>query len=432
MTRAKLALTRRRLVIAAAAFAATDPTEAMSNNISDLSAKLEKAIQGGGVLRLREGTYLADGLLVDRPLLIEGVPGRTVIAASGSGPAFTIRSAGEVMLRGLSLRDGDGAGTADRQGVALVAVSDTRNLVIEGCTFGGTAGSALHLERTGGRVSGNRLEGIGQTAIFAQDSSGLEISGNQVSQVGNNGIQVWRTEPGEDGTLVLGNQVSHVEARSGGSGQNGNGINIYRAANVTIHANRVSDCAFSAIRNNAGANCVIGGNSISRTGEVAIYCEFGFEGAVVSGNLLEDVAFGISITNFDAGGRLAVVSGNVVRKVKGGGAIPATTATAISAEADTTVTGNVIEDARDTGINLGWGKYARNLSASGNTVRACGTAIGFSVSDGAGPVMVTGNRIDACAMAIRGHDHGKTVTAELALAGAAAPGQSVIEGNLVT
>ena len=57
------------------------------------------------------------------------------------------------------------------------------------------------------------------------------------------------------------------------------------------------------------------GNSTSKLGEVALYAEFGFEGAVVANNTVDGAATGVSITNFNEGGRLAVCQGNLVRKL---------------------------------------------------------------------------------------------------------------------
>ena len=45
-----------------------------------------------------------------------------------------------------------------------------------------------------------------------------------------------------------GNRVSRIRADSGGTGQNGNGINLDKANGVIVADNRVDDCAFSAIR----------------------------------------------------------------------------------------------------------------------------------------------------------------------------------------
>jgi uncharacterized secreted repeat protein (TIGR03808 family) len=258
------------------------------------------------------------------------------------------------------------------------------------------------------------------------------ITANRVRTVGNNGIQVWSSEKRVDGTIVTGNVIDEVEARNGGSGQNGNGINIYRSGNVIVANNRVTRCAFSAIRNNSGSNCQIVNNSVSQTGEVAIYVEFAFEGAVVSGNLVEDVGFGISITNLDQGGRLAVCSGNLVRNCKGGTTEGVKTAGGIYAEADTAVSSNTVENARDVGIALGWGKYSRDLSATGNIIRDCGRAITASLSEGAGAVLIANNIISgAKTAAIMGMDHADPVTGDLAKPGAAVPERIRLVGNLV-
>ncbi len=76
----------------------------------------------------------------------------------------------------------------------------------------------------------------------------------------------------------------------------------------------------------------------SRSGETAIYAEFAFEGAVVSGNIVDGAANGISIVNFDKGGRMAVCSGNVVRNLSTEGPYPADApgfGVGITVEADT-------------------------------------------------------------------------------------------------
>ena len=201
---------------------------------------------------------------------------------------------------------------------------------------------------------------------------------------------------------------------------------------MLISANRVTDCAYSAIRNNAGANCQIINNSISRTDEVAIYVEFAFEGAVVSGNLIEDVAFGISITNLDQGGRLAVCANNLVRRAKGGNTAGVTTGGGIYAEADTVVNGNVVEDARDVGIALGWGQYCRNLSATANLVRNCGKGITVSFAEGAEPVLIANNTIVGAKLAsIMAMKHLEAASGDLGVAGAEVPGQITLSGNLI-
>jgi len=400
------------------------------SQINDLRPLLEKAIQQGGVAELPAGRFKMTGLEITAPLRISGAAGQTVIECGDGKPAFLIQGTDGVSISGITFLGTDAPSTDD---LALVVAAGATGLIIEDCRFVSSTGSGLRLEGCSGRITGNRFRDLAGAAIFARNSSGLEIAGNDIADIGNNGILVWTSEPAEDGTLVSGNRIARIAARRGGTGQNGNGINVYKAGNVIVSGNRISDCAFSAVRNNAGSNCQIVNNLISRTGEVAIYCEFGFEAAVVAGNLIEDVAFGISITNFNEGGRLASVANNVIRKVRGGGSLDYTKGVGIGAEADTAISGNVIEDAADTGISLGWGAYARDLSASGNLLRNCRRGIAFSVAAGAGRVLIANNRISGSADgSILGADHGEAATGDLGLPGAAPPPGSVISGNLVS
>ena len=398
-----MGFSRRSLLSAGAALAATPAAAEVlytgADQTAELQAAIDRAAKHGGVVRLGAGKFSVSGLHVNSSLQIEGVMGHTRLVASGD--------------------------------TAILTVKDAEYVSISGITFvGGAIGLAL--ANCGGRIIGNEFTAQEKTALFALDSKGLEISGNHVHDVGNNGIQVWTSEKREDGTLVSNNRVERVAAKDGGSGQNGNGINVYRAGNVIVSNNRVTDCAFSAIRNNSGSNCQITGNSISRTGEVAIYVEFAFEGAVVSNNLIEDIGFGISITNFNEGGRLAVCSNNLVRNARGGKTEGVPTAGGIYAEADTLVSGNVIENATDIGIALGWGPYARNLSAHGNLIRNCGKGITVSVTEGAGASYIANNVISgATTAAILGMDHLQPVTDDLGKADAKVPNLISLRDNIV-
>ncbi|NJM29767.1 MAG: TIGR03808 family TAT-translocated repetitive protein [Rhizobiales bacterium] len=393
-----------------------------------MQAAIDAAAKQGGTLVLEAGKYLVSGLRLRRGVAIAGVPGRTLLIDRSGGPILTGGDVKHLRLAGLTF---DGMGLKP-EGQGLVALSDAEGLGIEDCSFIGSAGTGLSLTRCSGRIIASRFSFLGQTGVFALDSKGLVISGNTVRDIGNNGIQVWATEPREDGTIVAENHVMRVAAKDGGSGQNGNGINVWKAGNVAIAQNRVSDCAFSAIRNNSGANCQIVNNNISRTDEVAIYVEFAFQGAVVSGNVIDDICFGISITNLDQGGRLAVCANNLIRNARGGRSEGVTRAGGIYAEADTTVSGNVIEDARDVGIALGWGKYSRNLMAAGNLIRNCGRGVTISMAQGAEPAVVANNMIvGAKEGAVFGMDHTETITADLAAAGAKAPDLVRLSGNTI-
>ena len=120
---------------------------------------------------------------------------------------------------------------------------------------------------------------------------------------------------------------------------------------MIVRGNRIRNCAFSAVRGNAASNIHIEGNSVSDVREVALYAEFGFEGALIANNTVDGAAIGVSVTNFNEGGRLAVVQGNIIRNLlpkRPAGTDPGDGAgIGIAVEADTAVTGNVIENAPD-------------------------------------------------------------------------------------
>ena len=416
---------------ATAFMAATDlglKPDGKGDQTASLRKAITKAAERGLALLLPGGRYEISSLSIDRPVVLQGIPGQTQLVTTKDAGIFVLE-AGMAVLDGLSFI---GAEKTLGRDAALVSVQNCASLTISSCEFRDFAGSAVKLAQCAGRVSMNRISAIGKTGIFALDSVGLEISGNHVQDIGNNGIQVWTSEPRPDGTIVTGNRIERVRFDDGGSGQNGNGIVVFRAGNVLVSHNRVSDCGYSAIRNNSGRNSQIVNNSCSRLGETAIYVEFAFDGAVVSGNIVETSASGISITNFNEGGRLAVCANNVVRDITGGGSNPEKRGTGIGAEADTIVTSNVIEAVSDIGISAGWGPYARNIMVTGNLLRQCPVAIAPSVTQGAGPISITGNMISQSDKAIIGMDHLDEVTAELAKGTAAAPANLTVSGNIVS
>src|SRR3954453_7732979 len=101
------------------------------------------------------------------------------------------------------------------------------------------------------------------------------------------------------------------------------------------------------------------------------YVEFGFNGGVVANNLVDGASVGVSITNFNEGGRLATATGNVLRNLfrrpdPDTGAMGQ--GVGIAVEADAAVTGNVIEGAEFAGLSVGYGPYLRDVLVSGNVV----------------------------------------------------------------
>ncbi|RVA46070.1 TIGR03808 family TAT-translocated repetitive protein, partial [Mesorhizobium sp. M7A.F.Ca.US.001.01.1.1] len=258
---------------------------------------------------LPPGTYVVSNLSLPGRVRLSGVPGATRIVYGGDGHLFMAEQADHIELSGLVF-DGSNRAMGDyTQG--LLDLRRVAHLAIDNCQITGSGKNGLALEHAIGRIERCEISGAADAGIYSVEAGGLAITGNTVSDCANGGILVHRWQVAEDGTMVTGNRVQGIQARSGGTGQNGNGINAFRAGNVVISGNIVSDCAFSAIRANSASNLQISGNTCSRSGETAIYSEFSFEGAIISNNIVDGAANGISIVNFNEGGRMGVCSGNI-------------------------------------------------------------------------------------------------------------------------
>jgi uncharacterized secreted repeat protein (TIGR03808 family) len=367
-------------------------------------------------LVLGPGDYRTGPLTLPSGAQLLGVRGATRLVFSGGAAMIGARGGDHITLSGLVI---DGGGKPLPQDGALVQLAACRNIRVSDCDILNSSRNGLSLDAVEGIVSGNSITAVADGAVFSRDAKGLTIQGNTIRRCGNNGILVWRSDAGDDGTQVLDNRIEDIAANGGGSGQNGNAINVFRAANVIVRGNRISRAAFSAVRGNAASNIQITTNTVTDVGEVALYVEFGFEGAVVANNTVDGAALGIAVTNFNQGGRLAVVQGNLIRNLKTkrpAGTDPGDAAgVGIAVEADATVSGNVVENAPFIGISLGWGQYLRDVAATGNVIRNAGHGITVSVSSGAGSAVIDGNLIaGATRGAIVGMDRGRVVAADLA------------------
>jgi uncharacterized secreted repeat protein (TIGR03808 family) len=317
-----------------------------------------------------------------------------------------------------------------------VHVISASQLSIAECEIVGSGGAGVWLEQASGDVSGNHLTSIASTAVVSFDALGLAVTRNTILGTNENGIEILRNAIGHDGTLVADNRIEDIKAGPGGSGQYGNAINAFRAGNVIVRGNRIRNCDYSAVRGNSAANIQITGNSVSDVREVALYSEFAFEGAVIANNTVDGAAFGVSVCNFNEGGRLAVVQGNIIRNLvpkRPIGTAPDDDAgIGIYVEADTSVTGNVIENAPAFGIVAGWGRYLRDVAITGNVIRNAAAGIGVSVVAGAGTALVHNNMIaETPRGAVVGLDHARAITGDLSLDGAQRYAQIAIGGNAV-
>ncbi len=381
---------------------------------TDQSAALQNALElaagSGQVLRLPHGRIRAQGLNFPGSLVVEGVPGSTTITSIGGGSVGSLVERGSLVLRDIGFSGSGGDGTAP-----LLNIERATGVSIERCSFSEAPGVGVNIFDSAVTFRDCQFSAMGDAAIHAMDSRGILVSGNRISGSGNAGIRIWRSEPGSDGSIIMGNRISQIDWRGGGNGQNGNGINVFNADEVIVADNHIADCAFTAVRLNTTRNCQVSGNVCLRSGEVAIFSEFGFSGSIIANNLVDGAATGISITNLDTGGQLAVCNGNIVRNIAPLSLVnPDTVPIGIFAEAETAITGNTVQNVPGIAIAAGYGTFLRNVMIAGNVVSESRIGVGVSVVDGAGNVVVGNNAIAATQHALVGLAWDEIVEPDLA------------------
>ncbi len=357
-----------------------------------LQRAIEQAARARTPLVLAAGVYRAGDLKLPDGAQLLGVRGATRLVMTHGPSLLSAEGGGSITLSGLAL---DGGNQALPQNRGLVHFTSTRAIRILDCTVDRSGGNGITFERCTGHATGNTITDAADNAIFCTDNAGLVITANSVLNSGNGGIRVWQSVKRHDGSLIADNTIEDTKARAGGTGENGNAINVFRAADVIVRNNMIRRAAFSAVRGNAANNLHIIGNNCAELVECAMYAEFDFEGAVIADNVIDSAENGIAVTNFNNGGRLGVVHGNLLRNInrRRPDTPPEWSGVGIGVEADTAVTGNTIENTLFAGIRAGWGPYLRNVSVTGNVVRNAGYGIAVSVAPGAGDAAISGNVI---------------------------------------
>jgi uncharacterized secreted repeat protein (TIGR03808 family) len=390
------------------------------NGSGDQSENFQRALnaaaEDGRPLLLPAGGFDVQNLELPNGLHLIGSPGHTLLTAPGQVRVAHIGDVSGVIVEGIVFQAN--APEGDLQVRGLLEIEGSSGVTLRQCGFynGATNGVATTTSRL--TIEDCDFEGFKQAAIHSEDGEGIIVRGNRVAKCDNAGIRIWRTSSGSDGSIVTGNHIERVDFTDGGNGQNGNGISVFQADEVIVSDNHITDCAFSAIRVNAGKDCQIRGNTCLKSGEVAIFSEFGFSGSVIADNIVDGAATGISITNLDSGGHLATCTGNIVRNITPSSATnPDTRPVGIYAEADAVVSGNTVDNVPGVGIAAGYGPFVRNVAVTGNVVT--GTMIGIAVSvvqeKSPGPVRVSGNIVGSgTAHPIAGLEWEKIVSEDLA------------------
>ncbi len=388
------------------------------NGRKDQSKAMRKAMSRAAhekrPLFLPAGRYVVRDLELPSDLHMIGALGQSELIMR-SGARFLLRANARknIRLESLTLR-GIGATISSEITAQLEAVNCQR-LVIDNCHFVQGGRTGIQLEGCSGEITSCEFRQLGRYAIFSRHAKGLWIEKNRIDDIGDGGILIHRGEFGPDGTRVLNNRISNIHAARGGSGQYGNGINIFRSDNVLISGNHIADCQYSAIRSNGAKQCHIIGNHCLGSGEVALFSEFEFDGAIIANNSIEGGAAGISIANFNRGGRRVTVTGNLIRNMTNSTPHqgPRLNNYGLYVEADAVVNGNNIEGCPSKGMILGFGPYMRNIVASNNLIRGSQVGLAVSVVPKAGSVLIEGNLFEDVTTAIAGFRWRDQSTGEL-------------------
>jgi uncharacterized secreted repeat protein (TIGR03808 family) len=370
----------------------------------------------GRPLLFQPGTYDSGTTTVQtsngggKPLLARAIPGSVVLRFNGSNIFLRIEGQTNVRFDGL-IFDGQNRALTDYVSgrPAFIAVANNaRNVSFENCDIVNSPGIGLYV--AGGaealiRASSLNVHSIG---IWSENAK-ISALGNTLNTMANNGIAIWRDSLTGDSSTISGNTINGIETSAGGTGQNGNGVSIFRAIGVTVTDNKIFNTKYSAVRCNGGGQFVISNNSVYNTREVAIFVEapgagIDLTGAIVANNSLDTVGNGVNVANSgqfgDGVSRSVVIEGNRISNVlnnpipDAGYFPPSTIGNGIMVEQDCIVSGNLVENAARVGIQAGINSGARDLVVTGNLVINAPIGLGVSndaVSGSGRSVVVSGN-----------------------------------------
>lgn len=363
---------------------------------ADLAQSIREAARKGGAVKLPAGETTLTGLDLPDGTILQGVPGRTVLKLSGLGPLLTAGMARKITLENLVL---DAAGGFVPKEKGLIDFSDVIDLSIRGCAIRRSPARGVNLTRCGGVFAQNTIENVVDVGVYSLDGLGVDFDNNRLRRCADNGLLIYATAPGRyDGSRVRNNVIEDIDNRSGGNGPYGNGVFVWGAGTIRIERNRISRCAYTAVRNNGAHGVEVIGNDCKGFGEKAMYAEFGAKNSVFRDNRIEDAGAGIAVANADRGTDGAIVSGNTIINMRKGVNDPEfgpemLWLTGILAEKNVEVTGNRIVGPGWIGIALGG--WRENLRAEANEISGVDYGVVLATGEGAGEATVARNRISA-------------------------------------
>jgi uncharacterized secreted repeat protein (TIGR03808 family) len=349
----------------------------------------------GSVFKLPPGVTATRSIeLPDGARIVADRAGST-LRLVGDGPLLSASAASSVEIESVNFDGGANPFADPKRG--LLDFSDVVKLSIRGCAIRNSCGCGVNLTRCGGRFAQNTIERVRDAGYFSMDGLGVDIDGNHLRECGDNGVMVWTSEAGHyEGSRIRNNVIEDIHNVSGGDGAYGNGVGVFKAGFVRVENNKISRCAYTAVRNNNGHDVSVIGNDCKTFGEKAMYAEFGAIRAAFRDNKIDDAGAGIAVTNAERGTDIGWVTGNTItglRETHPDDEFGPTMfwLTGILAEKNCEISGNTVVGSPWIGIALGG--YRQNLTAESNTLIDNAYGITFARGLRVGDAVIAGNRI---------------------------------------
>lgn len=392
-------------------------------NFTGLQTVFDYARNQGRPLFFQPGTYDSGTVTVlpsnggGKPLQVRALPGSVVLRFNGVNIFLKIEGQLYVQFDGVTF-DGQGRALTDYvfERPAFIAVASNANGVrFDNCRILNSPGIGAYVASGAEAIFRFSTFENHSVGIWSEDAK-ISVLSSTISSMSNNGIAIWRSTITGDSSTISGNLINGIETAAGGTGQNGNGVSVFRAIGVTVTDNKIFNTKYSAVRCNGGGLFNISNNNIFNTREVAIFIEapgpgIDLTGCIVSSNNLNTVGNGINVANSgqfsDGISRSVIIEGNRISNAVDnpipdpGYYPPSTVGNGIVVEQDCVVSGNLIDGASRVGIQAGINTAAHGLVVTGNLVRSTPIGIGVSneaVSNSGRSIVVSGNIVNGASL----------------------------------
>jgi hypothetical protein len=137
---------------------------------------------------LPPGVYKVSNLTLPDNTRITGVPGASRIVYTGDGHLFSAENARRIELSNIVI-DGQNRWLGDDAG-ALVQFTGVDEVLIDNCEIRAAASMRCSWSAAAGGSSAAGSPAPGNPGIYAVESAGLSVTGNEVFDCGNGGILI--------------------------------------------------------------------------------------------------------------------------------------------------------------------------------------------------------------------------------------------------